>query len=354
MAKKVAIIISPNWRDYAKKYLSDCLDGLRQQDWTGESKLFLVDNESSEDSFAYLKSQAPEAEIIRNPDNAGFARGNNVAMQAALEQGFDYLLLLNMDTLAAPGAVSALVALAERHPEAGAVQARLMLWPDKDKVNTVGNATHFLGFGYGVGGGQRWADYEPKVRDGQAIAYPSGAAVMFTAEALRQVGLFDEALWMYNEDQDLGWRLWLAGFSCLLAKEAVVFHKYEFNRSIAKFYWMDRNRLIVAFKNYKLLTIFLILPAMLVMEAGQILFALKNGWFKDKLRVYGYFLSRRNWRYIRNERSKVKALRKLPDREIIKMFSSKVEFQELASWPLAAANAIFTVYWNLAKRLIKW
>lgn len=354
MAKKVAIIISPNWRDYAKKYLPDCLRGVRAQNWTGESKLFLVDNETSEASFEYLKSLAPEAEIIRNNDNAGFAKGNNVAMRSALDQGFDYLLLLNMDTVADQGAVSSLVAAAERSQGVGAVQALLMLWPDKDKVNSLGNATHFMGFGFCEGYAADGGRIDYNELEGKPIFYPSGAGVMFAAEALRTVGLFDEELWMYNEDQDLGWRFWLAGYSCVLAPHATVFHKYEFSRSISKYYWMDRNRLVVAFKNYKLPTIMLILPAMLIMEVGQVFFAIKGGWFKEKLRVYGYFLSFPCWRHIIAGRRAVKRLRKVPDREIIKMLSSKIEFQELESFPLRIANVVFTAYWRAVKRLIVW
>lgn len=354
MPKKVAIIISPNWRDYAKKYLTDCLDGIRRQNWAGESKLFLVDNETSDESYAYLRAQAPEAEIIRNEDNAGFAKGNNVAMRKALEQGFDYLLLLNMDTIAAPGAISELVNCAERGDAIGAVQARLMLWPDKEKINSLGNATHFMGFGYSVGCGKDAADFDLEKLSGKAIFYPSGAAVMFTAAALRKIGLFDEELWMYNEDQDLGWRVWLAGLRCVLASDSVVYHKYEFSRSISKYYWMDRNRLVVMFKNYRLPTIILILPAMLAMEIGQLLFAIKGGWLKEKMAVYRYFLAPRSWRHIIAGRREVKSLRKVPDKEIIKMASSVIDFQELESLPLKIANLIFTAYWKMIKHLIVW
>jgi len=76
MNKKVAIIISPNYRDYAKKYLAECLAGLRKQDYAGEMKIFITDNESTNESYEYLKSVLPEAEIIRNKNNDGFAKGS--------------------------------------------------------------------------------------------------------------------------------------------------------------------------------------------------------------------------------------------------------------------------------------
>jgi len=55
MNKKIAIIISPNYQDYAKKYLAECLAGLRKQDYAGEVKIFIADNESAEASYEYVK-----------------------------------------------------------------------------------------------------------------------------------------------------------------------------------------------------------------------------------------------------------------------------------------------------------
>src|SRR5680860_1711686 len=134
MKPRIAIIISPNWRDYAKKYLADCLESIKKQDWAGESKVFLIDNETSEESFALLNNivethDNASVQIIRNKNNDGFAKGNNDAIKIAMEEGFDYVFLVNMDTVVEPDCVSELVKVAEEGNKIGAVQARLMLWP---------------------------------------------------------------------------------------------------------------------------------------------------------------------------------------------------------------------------------
>jgi GT2 family glycosyltransferase len=348
---KVAIIVSPNWRDYAKKYLTDCLISLKQQDYLGETKIFLVDNESTEESFNYLKTAAPGIEILRNSDNAGFAKGNNVAMRAALEQGFAYIILFNMDTEVGIKAVSELVKMAESDKQIGAVQARLMLHPEKEKINSLGNATHFLGFGYTIDYKQQFSGRKLQAVD---IFYPSGAAVLYKAEALKEVGLFDEEFWMYNEDQELGWRLWLAGWRSVLAPEAVVYHKYEFSRSIKRLYWMDRNRILSILKCYRLPTLILILPAFLLMEFGLLVFSLKSGWFLKKLEVYGYFFSASNWLKLYKSRQAVQKLRKIKDRQIAQMISGKIMFQEFDGVPLKIANFFFNLYWQIIKIVIVW
>jgi len=389
MNKRVAIIISPNWRDYAEKYLADCLESVKKQDWAGDSKIFLIDNETSEESMALLEKivethkppypplQGGQIEIIRNKNNDGFAKGNNDAIKLALAQGFDYVVLFNMDTVVAPNCVSELVKAVDGDKlfldsrlrgndvkEIGAVQARLMLWPEnpsagsgqEDKINSLGNTTHFLGFGYCLGYGEEYNPQNPPnpLYQGGNICYPSGAAVLFKTEVLKKVGLFDEEFWMYNEDQDLGWRIWLAGYKCVLAPEAVVYHKYEFAKSIKQYYWMDRNRILAILKNYHFFTLFLIFPAFLFMELGLLLFSLNNGWFKEKLKVYKYFLTAKNWAYIFKARQKTQDLRQVKDRDIVKMFSGKVWYQEIDDLKLRLVNPIFDWYWRAARKIIFW
>ena len=364
MNKKIAIIISPNYKDYAGKYLAACVAGLRKQDYDGEMKIFLVDNESGDESYGLLKDivdkipltpfiKGGEYEIVRNKNNDGFAKGNNDAIKLALRQGFDYIVLFNMDTVAETDCVRKLVEVVEG--KIGAVQARLMLYDNKGIINSLGSVTHFLGFGYAKGYGEECNPPQPPfVKGGEEICYPSGAAVLFTGKALEKVGLFDQEFWMYNEDQDLGWRLWLNGWCCVLASGAVAYHKYEFSRSIKKYYFLDRNRIIAMLKNYHWATLWLILPAFIVMEIGLLFFAARGGWFKEKMKVYGYFLNLKNWRYLSAARRKAQSLRQVKDRDIVRLFSGRIWYQEIGDMKLKVANVIFNAYWQIVKVLIRW
>jgi len=347
--KKVAIIISPNYKDYAGKYLAEYVESVRCQDYSGEMKIFIADNESSVESFEFIKKILPEAEIIRNKNKDGFAKGNNDCLKSALKQGFEYAALFNMDTVLEPDCLRKMAAAAESANNIGAVQARLMLGNEKNRINSLGNVTHFLGFGYAKGYGEEYRGAEQK-----EICYPSGAAVLFKAEALERVGLFDEEFWMYNEDQDLGWRLWLSGFKCVLAPEAVVYHKYEFSKSIKKYYFLDRNRIIAILKNYRWATLLLIPPAFIIMEIGLLFFAARGGWLKEKFDVYKYFLSLKNWRYILRARRQTQGSRQAKDKEIVGLFSGKIWYQEIRRPELKLANIIFNAYWQLTRILIFW
>lgn len=356
--KKVAIIISPNWKDYAKKYLSACVKSIWQQDYPGEMKIFLTDNETSPESFRYLSETVPEAELILNKYNDGFAKGNNDAMRLALSQGFDYIVLFNMDTEIESSCVSELVKVLGNDKSSedgknliGAVQPRIMLYSDRNKINSLGNSTHFLGFGYCESYRQEYTEQNAPIHD---IAYFSGAGIMFRAEVLKEIGLFDEEYWMYNEDQELGWRLWLAGFRCVLAPSAVLYHKYEFAKSIKQFYYLDRNRILAILECYHPLTLILIFPAFVAMEIGLILFSLKSGWFKEKMKVWQYFLKISSWIYIVRARRRNQALRKVKDRYIIPLISGRIWYQETDDWKLRFINPIFEFYWKIVRKLIVW
>ncbi|HNW55570.1 MAG TPA: glycosyltransferase family 2 protein [bacterium] len=360
MTYKVAIILI-NYHDYAKKYLGDCWSSLKKiqlasADWQLETQIFIVDNDSSEESLAYLQVNAPEARLLANKNNDGFAKGNNDALAIAMAEGFDFAWVLNMDTVVTENSLLELVTVAIRQPKAGAIQSLLSLWPKSELVNSLGNAIHFLGYGYCLGYRQPTQSLNLVALNDQPIAYPSGASVLLRISALRQIGLFDEVFWMYNEDQDLGWRLWLSGWECRLATASVVSHKYEFSRSTSKYYWLDRNRILAAWKNYHWLTIILLLPALIGSDLVLAILAWRSGRLKQKLQTWFYFISPLNWPKLLKMRHQTQRLRTKSDRQIVKMFVGRISFQEaeFETKLIAFGNFCLNFYWQVVKLVIFW
>jgi hypothetical protein len=103
-------------------------------------------------------------------------------------------------------------------------------------------------------------------------------------------------------------------------------------------------------KNYQFSTLLLISFAFVFLEFGALLFAFQKGWFRDKLKVYKYFLSRKNWQYILHARRNSQALRRVKDRDIVGMFSGRIWYDEIGDWKLGLVNHILNAYWNV----IKW
>ncbi|MEY4723278.1 MAG: hypothetical protein RLZZ324_791 [Candidatus Parcubacteria bacterium] len=353
---KVHIIIV--WYDGAK-YVDALFASLARMDRTGlEAEIVCVDNKSNDDTLAQLRARAPGLQgttVITSDKNLGFAGGNNLAMRRALDAGAEYVYLLNQDTEVEPDfLVRAMEGMTSAGPHGravGAVQSLLRLHPEKHLVNSAGNAIHFLGLGYSLGYRQPVASVS---RDTMPeISYPSGAGVLLSVAALRVTGLFDDLFFMYHEDLDLGWRLRLAGYRCILAPRSVVYHKYEFSRSVRKLYYMERNRGIVLLKDLRAWSLAVLAVPLAVAEVGLFVAALKGGWWREKLRAYAFFLKPASWTYVLRARRAVQKTRVVSDREIVRLFTPVIAFQDVTGpFTRYVANPLMRLTWAVYRTFI--
>ncbi len=364
-APRTAIIVV-SWNH--GRFLADCFRAVEQAGIApGSATLMIVDNASPDGTGDFIGRELLSADgkttkggfpcvFFKNADNLGFSGGNNQAMRVALAEGYEYVYLLNPDTEAQPGFLNAAIAALESDPNVGIVQSLLRLHPKTDLVNSYGNEIHFLGFGYA--GGESMPVAEPSVQaklSRRDIAYASGAGMLVRASLVREIGFLDEELFAYHEDLEYSWRARLAGRRVRLAPDSVVYHKYEFSRSIKKYYWMERNRLIVLARLYRWPTLLLIAPAFLVMEIGLWLFAFKGGWWREKAKAYGYFFTSTHLAKLAAARKKAQAMRKVSDREATALFTGRILFQQMQPTLLTrVANPLFAGYWALVRVILFW
>ncbi len=347
MIKVAVIIVTYN----SSRFIDGCFRALAGMDRTGlDVEIVVVDNDSKDDSREKLKAY-PWITVIASEKNLGFSGGNNLAMQRAMDAGADYVYLLNHDTEVTPSFLVEAVKAAEADKKIGALQSLLLLHPDKELINSTGNAIHFLGFGFCLDYRKSYAEWKAPTR--KEIAYPSGAGVLFRVDVLRKAGLLDEQLFLYHEDLDLGWRIRLAGYDILLAPRSVVYHKYEFSRSISKYYFMERNRYVVFMKNLRLWTLMILAIPLFVSEIALLFASFRSGWWREKLKVYLYFLRIDSWVQLARTRRQVQAERKVSDHEIIRLFQSTINYQEVAGpFTKYVANPLMTAAWVVMRVLI--
>ncbi len=336
--------------------LPDCLGSLRDSIAgfpSGEVDVMVWDNASSDGSAAWVREHHPWVKVVESKENLGFAAGNNRALEALKPS--EYFVLLNDDTVVDKDWLSQLIAVANSRPRAMVVQSRLMLWPDKEQLNSWGNEIHFLGFGFAAGYKIPAARAAGQLSGTRIINYASGAAMLVKMSLLQETYLFDNDFFMYHEDLDLGWRVRLLGYETLFAPKSVVYHKYSFKKSIKKYYFMERNRFIIILQNYHVLTLLMIMPALLAMELGSFGFSLFSGWWKEKFKVYAYILNPVRWPSFWRRTYRVQKSRKAKEKDVVSGFTGKIEFQDMAS-PLLVyvANPFFGFYWRVVKRLIVW
>ncbi len=341
---RVAVIIL-TYNNQAE--IAACLRSVERQSYEGFYQIVVVDN-NSQDRTREIVSQFPQVKLISLSENRGYAGGNNEGINWALQQGFDYLVVLNPDMEVDIDWLKYLVATADKYPQAGMVQAKVLFWQEKFRVNTVGNPLHFLGFSWAGG----YKELSSKFQVEKKIAVASGSSVLLKAKALEQVGLFDDFYFMYHEDVDLSWRMHLAGFFIYLSPQAKAFHKYSFSFGSKKFYYVERNRLITIFAHYKLATLLVILPFLLFTEVAMIVYAAVTGWLKWKIKSYGGLCLAA--RHLLNKRKDSFARRRLSDQEMLRLMSSKLQFAEVDNIFLEFYSLLSKWYFVLMKKIIKW
>ncbi len=300
----------------------------------------------------------PEVHILPQKINTGFAKGNNIGIQKALELGCEYIFLHNQDGYLVESALTHIVAAAEADKNIGALQSVVLLHDEKEKINSFGNNFHFLGFGYCDKYKVNLKDYlnaHPlKIPE---AGYASGAALLLRSDLIKKYGALDEDLFLYHEDLEYSLRLKLAGFRVSVATTSYFYHEYAFSRNAEKMYLMERNRQAVILMYYRWRTILLLLPAALVTELGLCFFAAKKGWLKEKIRVYWYWLNPSNWVFWLKKRHYIQGLRHVTDRELLKTAVGEIIFDDpmINNFLLnSIGNPILSFYWRKIKKILFW
>lgn len=174
--------------------LPACLEALWRTDYR-PVELIVVDNASGDASLAYVAQAHPQARVIANAENVGFGRACNQGAAAA--QG-DLLVFLNPDVVVTPEWLDILVAHLAVNPDA-AIICPTTLAP-----------------------GQERPRYDTPVEE---VAAVPGAAMALPRAAWRELGGFDEQMFLYWEDVELCWRAWLLGWRVLADLRAMVYHE---------------------------------------------------------------------------------------------------------------------------------
>lgn len=217
--------------------LRDCLCSIRSNQHALQVEVIVVDNASSDESVAVMRTEFPDVRLIVNPTNIGYSAGNNVALRAL---GFDpqqplplealprYVLLLNPDTILPPTTLAKMVRFMDEHPTIGVAGPRVRR-PDGslDRACRRSFPTPQVSF-YRMTGlsrlfpkSRRFNAYNLEYLPEESV-HPVdsvvGAYMQVRREAILQVGLLDERFFMYGEDldwakriKDAGWEVWYNG-----------------------------------------------------------------------------------------------------------------------------------------------
>ena len=215
------VIVSWNTRELLADCLASFIETLDE-----DAEVLVVDNASRDGTPEWVNTHFPGVRLIENEENAGFARANNQAIRLSKGQ---FVLLLNPDTIVRDGALEALTAFLETHPDAGAAGARLLnadntlqtsCYPTPNLTRELWRLFHLDAIRpYGVYRMEGWPVNQPRQVD-----VLLGACIMIRRSVLDQIGLMDETYFMYTEEVDLCYRIRQAQWAIYWVPEAEIVH----------------------------------------------------------------------------------------------------------------------------------
>jgi len=197
----------------------------------GKMEVFLIDNHSQDDTPTTVKQQFPQVKQILSSTNLGFAGGNNLGLRQVKGR---YVLLLNSDTIIEKDTLTAMIKYMDANSQVGLATCRVELFNRQiDPASHRGfptpwaSLTYYLGLEKLFPHSSLLAQYHQGWKDKNQvheIDSPVGAFFFLRKSALNQIGLLDEAFFMYGEDIDLAFRIKKAGWQVMYVPLTTITH----------------------------------------------------------------------------------------------------------------------------------
>jgi GT2 family glycosyltransferase len=257
MMSKIAFVIV-GWNN--KGLLTDCFKSIEDQRSISH-KIVYVDNDSSDGSASWVEETFPGVEVLKQNNNRGFAKGNNIGIEQALvDSEIDFVALINTDARLDKNWAAEILRFAERKPKGACYQGTTLDYKD----NSVIDSTHIYV-------SRNWRRYNISELGPKKIFGVNAAACLISRKFIESQPLapklFDEALFMYLEDIDIAARSTVAGWDNYLVPKARAYHMGSVSASSRSssfsLYMTFRNNSGVLFKNYPMHLLFRMWPKLI-------------------------------------------------------------------------------------------
>lgn len=214
-----------------RHFLEQCLHSVFKACENIDSEVFVVDNNSKDDSCDMVRSVFPEVHLIANKDNPGFSIANN---QAIRQSKGEYVLILNPDTLVGEDTFEKCIDYMDNRPNAGALGIKMVdgkgiFLPESKRGLPTPQVAFYKIFGLSslFSQSKKFGKYHLSYLDkneNHEVEILSGAFMFMRKSALDQSGLLDETFFMYGEDIDLSYRIELAGYKNHYFADSQIIH----------------------------------------------------------------------------------------------------------------------------------
>ena len=206
---RVAVIIV-NWRKY--NMTDNCIESVIKCNYPNY-EIILVDNESDSSKVSNFKYRKNIITIL-NSKNEGFSKANNQGIEYALKNNFDYILLLNNDTIIKSNLIDVLVKTAQEK-KVFAVQPLILNHNEKKIWNGGGKINYFFGI---------FSNSKKVYNSFKFIEWFTGCCCLLDLKLFREIGKFDERFFAYYEDVDLSLRIKKNGYKIGFTSQTELIH----------------------------------------------------------------------------------------------------------------------------------
>lgn len=207
-----------------KAYLDPCLQSLYEGGLRRRFDVVVVDNGSTDGSQEMLRGKYPEVQIIQNDRNVGLGKASNQGIEATRGR---HVLLLNNDTLVNGPSLDAMVDFLDEHPQAAAVGGRLLNPDGSDQACYNEFSTLYEEFLVATRLGELFRPGYPGIlnyNQQRSVGWMGSACLLLRRAALDEVGLLDEAYFIYGDEADLQYRLKKAGWEVYYLPDVTTIH----------------------------------------------------------------------------------------------------------------------------------
>ena len=293
---KVAIVIL-NWN--GKKFLEKFLPSV--VNYSEGAEVIIADNDSKDDSVAFLKEHYPQLRIILNKENGGYARGYN---EALAQIDAEYYVLLNSDIEVTPNWVKPVIDVMDADLSIAAAQPKLLAYARKDEFEYAGAAGGFIDkYGYPFCQGRVFGHLEKDLgqyEEVREIFWATGAAMFVRASKFWEVGGLDNDFFAHMEEIDLCWRFKNSGYKVVYVPQSKIYHVGGGTLpkgTARKTYLNFRNNFALLYKNLPADRVLKTFAARLVLDGVAAIRFLTEGHLGDfwaVFRAHMYFYSHLN------------------------------------------------------------
>lgn len=321
-----------------KQFLPKLIESIKAQIFNDKLEIIIVDNHSSDDSSEFIKNNYSEIILIENTSNRGHSEACN---QGAKVAKGNYLYFVDNDSYLEKNCIHELLETFNKKKDCGIVGGMVKDY-GSNYIQEIGVNIDIFGYSISNIGSPLGIFVEDKNQFNEIFETfsVSSCGLLIPKDLFLKVGGFDQKYFMYKDDLDLCWRIQLIGYKIYVNPRAKIYHKMGvtlggtvlslnekevlYLTTIKKRYFGEKNTIRTLLKNYKLNTLFFILPLYLLINIGEIiLLSLKNPKV-SKVYLKAWFWNIKEFKNTLSLKKEIQSMRKITDTQILKKMHSGI------------------------------